>query len=115
MRRLRRPDATLGPSLALWCSPKDGTTRPRYVCACQSAYKHAVTQDSPFGYDRSLAGRRGGVVGSGGAVDHALDFAAVDAEFAGYGALAAARLVPGSYRLLHCWCTSWIGWCAVLY
>jgi hypothetical protein len=54
-------------------------------------------------------------VGSGGVVDDALDFAAVDAEFAGYGALAAACMVPGPYRLFHRWCISWIEWCAVLH
>jgi hypothetical protein len=47
---------------------------------------------------------------SGGVVNDALDFAAVDAEFAGYGALAAASMVPGPYRLLHRWRASWRAW-----
>jgi hypothetical protein len=46
-------------------------------------------------------------------VDDALDFAAVDAEFAGYGALAAAGGVPGPYRLIHRWRVNWNWWCTV--
>jgi hypothetical protein len=49
-----------------------------------------------------------------GVVDYALDFAAVDAQLAGYGALAVACNVPGPYRLLHRWCTGSHGWCIVL-
>src|ERR1035438_727491 len=46
-------------------------------------------------------------------VDDAFDLAAVDAEVAGDGALAAPCVVPGPYRLLHLWCTGWHGWCIV--
>jgi hypothetical protein len=49
-------------------------------------------------------------------VDDALDFAAVDAEFAGYGALAMACIVPGPDCLLHRWRASWHKWwCIVLH
>src|ERR1039458_10365340 len=51
--------------------------------------------------------------GSGGVVDDAFDLAAVDAEVAGYGALAAACSVPGPYRLLHRWRASWHERCIV--
>jgi hypothetical protein len=62
----------------------------------------------------SITGRwlecRGGGVGSGGVVDDALDFAAVDVEFAGYGPLAVTRVVPGLYRLHHVWRRRQRGW-----
>jgi hypothetical protein len=48
--------------------------------------------------------------GSGGVVDDVFDFAAVDAEVAGDGALAAACAVPGPYRLLHRRRAGWHGW-----
>src|ERR1017187_5380578 len=49
---------------------------------------------------------------SGGLVEDAFDLAAVDAEFAGYGALAASGVVPGPYCLLHARCFGQRGRCA---
>jgi hypothetical protein len=37
-------------------------------------------------------------------LDDALDLAAVDVKFPGDGSLAAARFVPGPYRLFQSWC-----------
>jgi hypothetical protein len=39
----------------------------------------------------------------GRTVEDALDLAAVDVEFSGYGSLAAARFVPHAYGLLQSW------------
>jgi hypothetical protein len=47
-------------------------------------------------------------------VDDALDLAAVDVEFAGYGALAVPGVVPGPYRLLHAWRFGQREWCVVV-
>src|SRR5260370_17412054 len=47
-------------------------------------------------------------------VEDALDLAAVDVEFAGYGALAVTGVVPGAYRPLHAWCSRQRGWCFVV-
>lgn len=44
-------------------------------------------------------------------VDNALDLAAVEVEFAGYGALAMTSVVPGQYRLFHGWCGGEFAWC----
>src|SRR5947209_3399018 len=44
-------------------------------------------------------------------VEHALDLAAVEVEFAGDGALAVAGVVPGPHRLLDAWCLGQRGWC----
>ncbi len=51
---------------------------------------------------------------SGRLLDDAFDFAAVDAEFAGDGALAATGVVPCTHRLLQAWRFGQRGWCAVV-
>ncbi len=47
-------------------------------------------------------------------VDDALDSAAVDVEFAGYGALAVTGVMPGPYRVLQARSFCQRGWCTVI-
>src|SRR6266568_2025644 len=70
---------------------------------------------SSIRHDRSLDDPCGGGMGLGGVADDAPELAAVDAEVAGYRALAAACAVPGLYRLLHRWRASQCGWYTVLH
>ena len=59
--------------------------------------RHLDFRDRPPRPGRRRAVHLRGVV----TVEDLLDLAAVDAEFAGYRPLAAARIVPGAYRLFQ--------------
>jgi hypothetical protein len=50
-----------------------------------------------------------------GFIQDAFDFAAVEVEFAGDGALAVAGVVPGPHRLLDAWCLGRRGWCVAVH
>ena len=96
--RLERWHGSLaGPPQSETCNGHLNTT---LICAQAASSSRPDTRCHR--HVRSMTGLRGGLCGF---VDDALDFAAVDAEFAGYGALAAARmcarLVPSAPPLVH--------------
>ena len=80
------------------------------MVACAAAV--AVLDEEPLPSPVTTAGAL--VLRGFGLLDDLLDLAAVDVEFSGYGSLAAARVVPCPYCLLHRWCLYQDRWCIVL-